>query len=95
MYLYVPRSEQELSVQIALLNDVHVCHIDAPLGAGTNPHHGKILQNFTANGSCTNLHMNKNHFSAGRDTHGKGSSLIHTANTHVSLTYIKDSLQSI
>ena len=54
-YLYVPGSEEKLSVQVALFNDVHISDIDSPLGARSDTHHGKVLQNFTANGPCTNL----------------------------------------
>ena len=53
MYLDIPRSEEELSVEVGFLDDVHVCDGDLPLRAARHAHHRPVLQHLTANGPCT------------------------------------------
>lgn len=51
----IPRSEEELPVEIRLLNSVHVSHSHlSPLSA-SQTNHSKVLQQLTANGTSTNL----------------------------------------
>lgn len=47
-------SEEELSVKVGLLYGVHVRHNDLSLSACQSDH-GKIFQQLTANGSCSDL----------------------------------------
>ena len=47
-------SEEELSVEVGLLNGVHVSHNDLAL-PGCQSNHGKVFQQLTANGTGSNL----------------------------------------
>lgn len=47
-------SEEELSVEVGLLYGVHVCHNDLTLPA-CQSNHGKVFQQLTANGTCSDL----------------------------------------
>lgn len=53
-YRDIPGSEEELPVEVGLLDGVHVCDNDLSLTA-SQAHHGKVLQELTADGSSTNL----------------------------------------
>lgn len=44
-------SEKELSVQVALLDRVHVGHVNLAVGARAQSNHGPVLQHLTANGT--------------------------------------------
>ncbi len=54
-HLYVTGAEEELRVKVELLDDVHVCHVDGPLCAAAHAHHGKVLEQLTADGPRSNL----------------------------------------
>ena len=54
-YLYILWPEEELPVEIGLLDDVHVSDIQPALGAARQSHHGKVLQQLTADGTRSNL----------------------------------------
>ena len=56
--LYIPRPEEELSVEVGLLNDVHVGDGDLALGARGQPQHREALEEFTANSTGTHLSHN-------------------------------------
>lgn len=47
-------SEEELSVEVWLLNGVHVCHDDLALSS-CQSNHGKVFQQLTANCPCPHL----------------------------------------
>lgn len=47
-------SEEELSVEVGLLYGVHVCHNDLSLSS-CQSNHGKVFQQLTANGTCSDL----------------------------------------
>lgn len=53
--LDVTRSEEELSVEIALFYDVHVRDVDTPLRASPHTHHCKVLEYLAPNGSSSYL----------------------------------------
>lgn len=48
------RSEEKLSVEVWLLYSVHVCHNDLAFSTSQS-NHGKVFQQLTANGTCSNL----------------------------------------
>ena len=50
----ITRPEEELSVEVGLLNGVHVGHDDLATFTG-QPHHGKVLHQLAANGTCSHL----------------------------------------
>ena len=54
-YLNVPRSEKELTIQVTLLNDVHVSDVDHTPFTTSHAHHGKVLEQFAAYCTCSNL----------------------------------------
>ena len=47
-------SEEELSVEVGLLDGVHICHNDLTLTT-CQSNHGKVFQQLTANGTCSDL----------------------------------------
>lgn len=50
----VPVSEQELSAQVALLNDIVISDCDLTLGAYSQTQHGKVFDELTSQGSSPN-----------------------------------------
>lgn len=59
-FLNVLRSEEELSVEIRLLDRVHVRNDDLALAAAGHAHHGPVLKHLAANCACTHLHQPAN-----------------------------------
>ena len=57
--LHVPGTEEELSVQVTLLNDIHVCDVDGSFWAGTETHLCKVLEQLTADCTCSDLGKRK------------------------------------
>lgn len=51
---HIPGSEEELAVEVGLLDGVHVRDDDLSLPT-SQAHHGKVLQQLTADGSSSNL----------------------------------------
>ena len=51
----IPGSEEELSVEIGLLDMVHVGHNDLALWTRRHAHHCPVLEHLTPNCSSTNL----------------------------------------
>lgn len=58
---HIPGSEEELAVEVGLLDGVHVSHDNLSLPAG-QAHHGKVLQQLTANGSSSDLMTAENFY---------------------------------
>lgn len=54
-YRNIPWPEEELSIEIGLLNGVHVCDNDVTSFPTAQANHGKILEKFTAKGPSSNL----------------------------------------
>lgn len=54
-YRDIPRSEEELSVKVGFLDDVHICDPGLTFGATGHTHQSPVLQHFTSNSTCTNL----------------------------------------
>ena len=50
----VPVSEQELSAQVALFNDIIISDSDQALGAYSQTHHCKVFDKLTSQGSSPN-----------------------------------------
>lgn len=63
----VPRAEEELSVEVALLNVVHVGDHDSPSLTTRHAHHCKVLQKLAPESTSSHL------------VHGKGSTRKDTA----------------
>lgn len=57
LYLDIPWSKQKLTVQVRLLNDIHVSDNDFSVGTRCNAHHCPVLEHFTADGTRTNLDL--------------------------------------
>ena len=57
LYLDVPGTEEKLSVEVALLNDVHVSDVHCSSLTAAHTHHGIVLEELTPNGSRTNLEI--------------------------------------
>ena len=54
-YLDVPGSEEELSVEVGLLNDVHVGDGHLTLGPTAQTDHCPVLEHLTTNSTGSNL----------------------------------------
>lgn len=50
----IPWPEEELTIEVGLLNGVHVGDYHFAVATGQS-HHGKVLQELTADGTCPNL----------------------------------------
>jgi len=53
-YANVISTEQELTTQVRLLNDIHVGHGDITRRASADTHHGHVLEQLASNGARTN-----------------------------------------
>lgn len=51
--LHVPGPEEELSVEVALFNEVHVGDHDLAPVTGTDAHHRKVFKKFTTDGASS------------------------------------------
>ena len=54
-HLDVPGSEQELPVEVALLDDVHLGDEDGSVWTATHSHYRIVLQQLTPDGPCSHL----------------------------------------
>uniref|UniRef100_A0A182S941 Uncharacterized protein n=1 Tax=Anopheles maculatus TaxID=74869 RepID=A0A182S941_9DIPT len=51
--LYIVRAEKELTIKIALLDQVHIGHNDLAITLGRYPDHGKVFQQLTTDSTST------------------------------------------
>ena len=58
-YLYIPGSEEELSVEIRFFNNIHISDPHSTSFTTAEPHHSPVLQHFTTNSSSSNLQSSR------------------------------------
>ena len=58
-YLYIPGSEEELSVEIRFFNNIHISDPHSTTFPTAEPHHSPVLQHLTTNSSSSNLQLSR------------------------------------
>jgi hypothetical protein len=62
--LDVGRAEEELAIQVALFNGIHVRHVHAAPRTTSNSHHGPVLEHLAPDRARPNLHTINVHMAA-------------------------------